>query len=787
MMQKTTREYVIPSATTLEENRVPSKTTKETQNPSVTTIEARALPSKTTTENQDDQKSNGSWIRLSPELSHRFSIDYQLDTRGSEADLLIVTEKQTGEKRAFKLYRKNFQPKPENMRLMSSLDQRYVVRQVEYGISEGLAYEVMELAEGSLADLIQNGQVTSQQLPTLIGQLAEAVSYLHGLVPPLIHRDLKPDNILVRTAEPFQLILADFSFASLLTEGSRALSTKHRTIAYAAPEAAAYDISRGSDWWSIGMIIAEIASGKHPFKGLDERTIENHLYHRKLVPLTAVIDERLRLLCQGLLTHDQKQRWGQKEVERWLSGDTTLEAKGYFETGNAEPTVDRTRAVKPYRLGNRECWTAKDLAAAFCENWDMAERDIARFQMLYEWLRVDLADHNLARTLHDLSDGPLKQMPDTVKVSFILPELDPSLAFMVDGQEFTEDSLINVLRASIQGQPLPAALNPIIIEHLAVKTKSNWLVQYYKKWCEASSKAVVFDEELRKNIPDLPRIPIEMGVDILFFVCDSLAYKHCVEDFRRFFKDPDFIACPGIGSLAEKNLTPAMISILVRRVDEIKNKGRLINIEKKKNRIENIKKYFAIAAIACGVGYISFRALLYLIGFLASLYIINYFFGKIKEKLFFVKDLFEKKRLIKWKNEVLDKTIVATTRSLNDENVAIRLFYGTDGAIKLDLSVRIWITEKNRTMFTLENMERINQMETPIDLCFDNGKKLNIPTRSVCTKNDKIVLSIQVANLNNSIIDAFKMHKQLVIKNGAEEYTFSLEKAKTAINKLKRY
>jgi serine/threonine protein kinase len=74
-----------------------------------------------------------------------------------------------------------------------------------------------------------------------------------------------------------------------------------------------------ADWWALGMIALEAATGRHPFEGLSEQVINHHLATRS-VDVRTVYDDRLRALCRGLLLRDPKRRWGGVEVARWLAG-----------------------------------------------------------------------------------------------------------------------------------------------------------------------------------------------------------------------------------------------------------------------------------------------------------------------------------------------------------------------------------------------------------------------------------------------------------------------------------
>ncbi|WP_416207930.1 serine/threonine protein kinase [Coleofasciculus sp. LEGE 07092] len=98
-------------------------------------------------------------------------------------------------------------------------------------------YIVQQLAEGqSLATWVQNGwRGNEKEIRRIATQLLEILVYLHGLTPPVIHRDIKPHNTIRR--DDGQLFLVDFgavqdTYHSTLMRGS----TMVGTYGYMAPE-----------------------------------------------------------------------------------------------------------------------------------------------------------------------------------------------------------------------------------------------------------------------------------------------------------------------------------------------------------------------------------------------------------------------------------------------------------------------------------------------------------------------------------------------------------------------
>lgn len=125
---------------------------------------------------------------------------------------------------------------------------------------EGLWYLVMELVEGpTLADdLARHRRRTEAELLALIGQLLDTLGYLHALRPPVIHRDIKPGNIIAR--HDGSVVLVDFGGVThaLRVKGG---STMIGTFGYMAPEQLYGRAGPSTDLYALGATIAALAGG----------------------------------------------------------------------------------------------------------------------------------------------------------------------------------------------------------------------------------------------------------------------------------------------------------------------------------------------------------------------------------------------------------------------------------------------------------------------------------------------------------------------------------------------
>ena len=122
---------------------------------------------------------------------------------------------------------------------------------------------VTEFAEGELFEILEaDGSMPEVEVQNIAKQMISALHYLHS--NKIIHRDMKPQNILIGPDR--QLKLCDFGFARALTQQSLTLTSVKGTPLYMAPELVQeqpYDHT--VDLWSLGVILYELFRGEPPF------------------------------------------------------------------------------------------------------------------------------------------------------------------------------------------------------------------------------------------------------------------------------------------------------------------------------------------------------------------------------------------------------------------------------------------------------------------------------------------------------------------------------------------
>jgi len=161
-----------------------------------------------------------------------------------------------------------------------------------FGEVKGLMYFVMGYVEGEslAARLSRVGRLDAAESRRILRELAEALDYAHR--QGVVHRDVKPDNVLVEKGTG-RVVLADFGIARAAQTSEQLTGTGHvvGTPHYMSPEQAAgkRDVDGRSDLYSLGVMGYAMLAGRLPFEGTTAAEVLVKHLTQVPPPLTTVV------------------------------------------------------------------------------------------------------------------------------------------------------------------------------------------------------------------------------------------------------------------------------------------------------------------------------------------------------------------------------------------------------------------------------------------------------------------------------------------------------------------
>eukprot|EP00301_Raphidiophrys_heterophryoidea_P024976 c8265_g1_i2.p1 GENE.c8265_g1_i2~~c8265_g1_i2.p1 ORF type:complete len:510 (+),score=122.22 c8265_g1_i2:263-1792(+) len=238
--------------------------------------------------------------------------------RGAFGRVHAVTKKDTGQMYALKTLKKvqvvkqglaEFVMREKN--LLAKLESPFIVNLVYAFQDPGHLYMCMDMMKGGdlRYQLGTHGLMSEETVRFYGAELACGIQYLHD--QGYVHRDIKPQNIMFD--QDGHMRLTDMGLAEEYTEGEP-VSGISGTNGFLAPEVLGHrGASRVSDWWSLGIVLFEMAFLAHPFGPPSDQTdqrIKDGTFH---VPSSG--SRELNSLLHALLHRDPSERLGRNGIQ----------------------------------------------------------------------------------------------------------------------------------------------------------------------------------------------------------------------------------------------------------------------------------------------------------------------------------------------------------------------------------------------------------------------------------------------------------------------------------------
>jgi serine/threonine protein kinase len=214
-------------------------------------------------------------------------------------------------------------------KVTATLNHRNINAIYEVGTQQGIHFVATEFVKGETLRqlLLRRGALPLTEAVDIALQVASALSFshLHGI----IHRDIKPDNIMLGPGGNVKVL--DFGLAKVTDRGAHEVDQEwasddiHRTdpgsvvgtLAYMSPDQAkAEPPDARSDLWSLGVVLYELITGRRPFTGTTSTALLYQILHEDPPPLALyarAVPVELQRIVTKALTKDPSRRYQSAE------------------------------------------------------------------------------------------------------------------------------------------------------------------------------------------------------------------------------------------------------------------------------------------------------------------------------------------------------------------------------------------------------------------------------------------------------------------------------------------
>lgn len=269
-------------------------------------------------------------------VDERYRIEKNLAANGGESELYLCRDEHLpgthpDHQVVLKIYKPTLAPKQEVLNAIRNIAHPDLIRILDKGTWNERFYEVLEYCRGgSMADCMP---YPINALPGALDQIVAGLDYCHS--QGIIHRDVKPNNLLYRDTARTDLVLTDFGISSYLRkwqvggpDRTRTDSAGRHTLDYTAPELFGQDeVSPKTDYYGLGITLMHLLTGRSPFAGWrDEQVIAAHVSNS--IPMPNGLDAAFAQLLRGLTQRKPENRWGIGQFRQWRDGKAVTNDQG---------------------------------------------------------------------------------------------------------------------------------------------------------------------------------------------------------------------------------------------------------------------------------------------------------------------------------------------------------------------------------------------------------------------------------------------------------------------------
>src|SRR5207249_4771878 len=229
---------------------------------------------------------------------------------GGMGDVYLATDMTAGRKAALKLLPMRFTADAERLKRFQQeahavvgLNHPNILTIYEIGEDHSTHYIASELIEGeTLRQRLARGRIELSEVVDVAIQVASALAAAHEA--GIVHRDINPGNIMLRPDGYVKVL--DFGIANLAEQEAPATMPKEEalvlvethlgsilgTVPYMSPEQAfGAPVDKGTDIWSLGLVLYQMVTGHTPFIGDTPREVMTSILEKEPPPLTTYVSQ----------------------------------------------------------------------------------------------------------------------------------------------------------------------------------------------------------------------------------------------------------------------------------------------------------------------------------------------------------------------------------------------------------------------------------------------------------------------------------------------------------------
>lgn len=264
-----------------------------------------------------------------------------------------VVHAQRGTRAALKVLRdRTYMPRARlEAQVLDQIGHPSVVEVIEHGIlPDGRPYLVMERVDGRSLRSLANETLSPRDVTAVLVEAARAIEAAHDV--GVIHRDIKPEHIIVLGRDPWRIKIIDWGVAALTEDDHRRQTSEGSVIgtpSYLSPEQACGDsVSTASDVYAFGVMAYELYLRRLPFqaaKNMDMLKLHVCAPPRPPRELWATIPLRIERLLLAMLQKEPLVRPTMRGVVAELERIATLEMSEVVLPAMTTPVPGRVTVV----------------------------------------------------------------------------------------------------------------------------------------------------------------------------------------------------------------------------------------------------------------------------------------------------------------------------------------------------------------------------------------------------------------------------------------------------------